>query len=245
MHVSLRPGHRCASTVFTRTAAQHQRARQQPRAMDVEQELLQLSQNLLDSIADRDWDKYSELCAVDLTAFEPEAGVCRCGLGVSVGWSAGFLATGCGCAASKRPGCLRDSQSLFCCCCCCCWCAAAGHLVQGLPFHQFYFDLLKSRGTAYTRPTNTISQPHVGAESALLTASSWGRLMGVGCEQGVGAGGSSGQQQRVLARHTPMSAAWPVGHGGSRLALRLNADALLQAIACKFRCCCCYCCCCC
>lgn len=40
-------------------------------------------------------------------------------------------------------------------------CCAVGHLVEGLPFHEFYFDLLKSRGDAYTPPVNTISQPHV------------------------------------------------------------------------------------
>jgi hypothetical protein len=63
--------------------------------MAVEQELLQLSQELLDAIADRDWDKYAELCAVDLTAFEPEAGVCVC---ACMAWQcqrAGSPATGC------------------------------------------------------------------------------------------------------------------------------------------------------
>lgn len=38
-----------------------------------EQELLQLSQRLLDAIAANDWSTYEELCAPDLTAFEPEA----------------------------------------------------------------------------------------------------------------------------------------------------------------------------
>lgn len=42
--------------------------------MAVEQELLKLSQDLLQSIADRDWDRYAELCDDSLTAFEPEAG---------------------------------------------------------------------------------------------------------------------------------------------------------------------------
>lgn len=43
--------------------------------MSVEKELLQLSHDLLQSIADRDWKKYTELCDERLTAFEPEAGV--------------------------------------------------------------------------------------------------------------------------------------------------------------------------
>src|SRR5262249_7401355 len=36
-------------------------------------ELLALSRQLLDSIINGDWDKYSELCDESLTAFEPEA----------------------------------------------------------------------------------------------------------------------------------------------------------------------------
>ncbi len=36
-------------------------------------ELLALTQRLLDAIADGDWATYEELCAPDLTAFEPEA----------------------------------------------------------------------------------------------------------------------------------------------------------------------------
>jgi hypothetical protein len=39
-----------------------------------QQELLQLSRDLLQSIADLDWDRYHELCDDSLTAFEPEAG---------------------------------------------------------------------------------------------------------------------------------------------------------------------------
>jgi hypothetical protein len=42
--------------------------------MSVEQELLKVSNDLLQSISDRDWDKYSELCDEKMTAFEPEAG---------------------------------------------------------------------------------------------------------------------------------------------------------------------------
>jgi hypothetical protein len=45
-------------------------------AMDSQtQDLLQVSRDLLQSIADRDWDKYAALCDHSLTAFEPEAGV--------------------------------------------------------------------------------------------------------------------------------------------------------------------------
>jgi len=40
-------------------------------------------------------------------------------------------------------------------------CCAVGHLVEGLPFHRFYFDLLISRGDDYKPPNTTISQPHV------------------------------------------------------------------------------------
>src|SRR6516165_4304844 len=39
----------------------------------VTQELLQLNQRLLDSIARADWKTYEELCDSSLTAFEPEA----------------------------------------------------------------------------------------------------------------------------------------------------------------------------
>jgi len=36
-------------------------------------ELLQLTQQLLDCIADANWNRYKELCDESLTAFEPEA----------------------------------------------------------------------------------------------------------------------------------------------------------------------------
>ena len=39
----------------------------------IRQLLLQRTQELLDAIADGDWPTYAELCAEDLTAFEPEA----------------------------------------------------------------------------------------------------------------------------------------------------------------------------
>lgn len=62
-------------------------------------ELLELNQQLLESIAAGDWDTYQKLCDSTLTAFEPEA---------------------------------------------------RGHLIQGLEFHHFYFDLGPSEG-----PRNT------------------------------------------------------------------------------------------
>ncbi|MBT3345317.1 MAG: DUF4440 domain-containing protein [Gemmatimonadetes bacterium] len=40
---------------------------------DPTDELLQLSQELLDSIASGDWTTYTRLCDADLSAFEPEA----------------------------------------------------------------------------------------------------------------------------------------------------------------------------
>ena len=40
---------------------------------DTKQELLQLNQRLLDSIADGDWATYQELCDPSLTAVEPES----------------------------------------------------------------------------------------------------------------------------------------------------------------------------
>lgn len=45
-----------------------------------------------------------------------------------------------------------------------------GHLVTGLPFHAFYFDLLQQRDN-YVPPTQTIAQPHVrmlGPDAAVV-----------------------------------------------------------------------------
>jgi calcium/calmodulin-dependent protein kinase (CaM kinase) II len=69
-------------------------------------ELLQLNQRLLESIARRDWETYQSLCDPTLTAFEPEA---------------------------------------------------CGQLVQGLAFHQFYFQLGEAKGAQNT----TMCAPHV------------------------------------------------------------------------------------
>src|SRR5262245_38296851 len=69
-------------------------------------DLLKLTQRLLDGIASGDWATYQELCDPTLTAIEPEA---------------------------------------------------RGVVVEGLPFHKFYFDLGGIRGPHHT----TISAPHV------------------------------------------------------------------------------------
>ncbi len=55
-------------------AAAVTRLQPQQHSMGVEQELIKLSEELLQSISDRDWAKYSDLCDETLTAFEPEAG---------------------------------------------------------------------------------------------------------------------------------------------------------------------------
>src|SRR5947208_10267193 len=67
--------------------------------MPNQQELLDLTQRLLDSIAQGDWATYQELCDPSLTAFEPEA---------------------------------------------------RGQLVEGLPFHHFYFQLGGFQGPRQT-----------------------------------------------------------------------------------------------
>lgn len=73
-----------------------------------ESEITQLTRRLLDAITQSDWSAYTELCADDLTSFEPEAG---------------------------------------------------GHLVQGMGFHQHYFDMAAQ--SPYAGVTTTISSPHV------------------------------------------------------------------------------------
>jgi ketosteroid isomerase-like protein len=71
-----------------------------------EDELLDLNQQLLDSIAAGDWETYQALCDPTITAFEPES---------------------------------------------------RGHLIQGLEFHRFYFDL----GAAEGPRTTTMASPKV------------------------------------------------------------------------------------
>ena len=73
---------------------------------DATQELLQLTQRLLDCIAAGDWAAYQELCDPSLTAIEPES---------------------------------------------------YGQVIEGLPFHRFYFDLGGIRG----RHQTTMCAPHV------------------------------------------------------------------------------------
>lgn len=70
------------------------------------QDLLALTQRLLDSIASGDWETYRSLCDPSLSAFEPES---------------------------------------------------QGHLVEGLEFHRFFFNLGSSPGTRNT----TIVAPRV------------------------------------------------------------------------------------
>jgi hypothetical protein len=69
-------------------------------------DLIQLTERLLHSIASGDWQTYEQLCDATLTAFEPEA---------------------------------------------------CGHLVEGMDFHRFYFEL--DRGD--TPQQTTLVQPHV------------------------------------------------------------------------------------
>ena len=83
---------------------------------DARDELLGLTQRLLDAIAAGDWAKYTELCADDLTAFEPEA---------------------------------------------------CGQLIEGLPFHQFYFNL-PNRGRR-TQATMAAPRVRVMGDVAVVT----------------------------------------------------------------------------
>lgn len=82
-----------------------------------QQELLDLTRKLLDSIAKADWAAYEKLCDPTLTCFEAEA---------------------------------------------------RGQLVEGMAFHQFYFDL----GAANGPRTTTLASPHVrflGADVAVVS----------------------------------------------------------------------------
>jgi len=84
---------------------------------EVVNELLDLTRQLLDSIAAGDWEAYTRLCDPTLSAFEPEA---------------------------------------------------RGHLVEGMEFHRFYFDLAAEMSVKNT----TISSPHVrllGNDAALVS----------------------------------------------------------------------------
>ncbi len=81
-----------------------------------QQELIALTQQLLESIAAGDWATYERLCDPTLTAFEPES---------------------------------------------------CGELVEGLPFHRFFFD----RNTQPKPRNTTLCAPHVrllGADTAIV-----------------------------------------------------------------------------
>lgn len=82
----------------------------------IEKDLLEISQTLLNSIDQQDWDTYTRLCDGELTAFEPEG---------------------------------------------------AGNVIQGMPFHKFYFDL---EGNGLPKQS-TISSPliRVIGDCAVIT----------------------------------------------------------------------------
>lgn len=73
---------------------------------DATTDILARNQELLDAIAQGDWNTYARLCDPSLTAFEPEA---------------------------------------------------LGHLVHGLEFHRFYFQLAGGQ----VKPQNMMVDPHV------------------------------------------------------------------------------------
>jgi calcium/calmodulin-dependent protein kinase (CaM kinase) II len=85
--------------------------------MTIEQQLVELTQQLLESIAGGDWETYAQLCDPSLSAFEPES---------------------------------------------------RGQLVEGLPFHKYFFDL----GRAETPHNTTMCAPHVrmlGSDNAVVS----------------------------------------------------------------------------
>ena len=92
-------------------------------------ELIELTEKLLHSIATKDWPLYEELCDASLTAFEPEA---------------------------------------------------RGHLVEGLDFHRFYFDL----ESAPSHHQTTLVQPHVRMLGDDVGIVSYNRLVQVVDRQG-------------------------------------------------------------
>jgi calcium/calmodulin-dependent protein kinase (CaM kinase) II len=88
-----------------------------PMSISQDPELVELTKQLLASIAARDWKLYAELCDERMTCFEPEA---------------------------------------------------RGHLVEGLAFHKYYFDLPATGGTRNT----TLVAPHVrmlGSDAAVVS----------------------------------------------------------------------------
>lgn len=84
--------------------------------IDSSEELIALTEQLLASIAEADWDTYERLCDPTITAFEPES---------------------------------------------------CGHLIDGMDFHRFYFDLDSSDSPRQTSLIN----PHIrmlGADAAII-----------------------------------------------------------------------------
>ena len=80
------------------------------------EELVELTERLLASISEADWETYEKLCDPTITAFEPES---------------------------------------------------CGHLVDGMGFHRFYFDL----GSSDTPKQTSLINPHVrmlGMNAALV-----------------------------------------------------------------------------
>lgn len=75
----------------------------------VKTQILELTQRLVDSISEGDWETYVQLCDPSLSAFEPEA---------------------------------------------------RGHLVEGMDFHRFYFDL-EQTGSNDSPVNTTLASPHV------------------------------------------------------------------------------------
>lgn len=84
--------------------------------------MLEISQTLLNAIDSGDFETYSKLCDPGLTAFEPEAQGQAHSCLFSVLRNLCFTQT----LTGRIP------------------CYFTGHLVEGLEFHKFYFDLKKS-----------------------------------------------------------------------------------------------------
>ncbi|MGI9471782.1 MAG: DUF4440 domain-containing protein [Rubripirellula sp.] len=109
-------------------------------------EIIELTYKLVHAITQSDWDTYTELCAEDLTAFEPEAN---------------------------------------------------GYLIEGMKFHQHYFDMKDH--SPYANVTTTLSSPHVRIIGSDVAVIAYVRLT-----QRIGADGASSthstQETRVWQR---------------------------------------------
>ena len=87
-----------------------------------DEKIVGLTEQLLHSIVNRDWQTYEQLCDPTLTAFEPEA---------------------------------------------------CGHLVEGMDFHRFYFELDATHQPVQT----TLIQPHVRMLGDQVAIVSYSRLI--------------------------------------------------------------------